>query len=402
MLKKKIEKCDIVLVLITIVFAIGITMFQKNHPNEVSLYNSSTLSYVKAEVIQVVDDQTEMKEDGRYYGVQVLSARILEGDFKNQEVSIDNYLSSTHNVRLYSGQNFIACIDHPDQADSLITVYNYDRIPYIYAFIGVLIALVILIGRSKGARTVISLAFTFYAIVSLLLPMIFHGYSPATSTIFVIVLTIGYTLFMLNGNSLKTWVATFATTIGVILSGVCFELIQNLIHISGYNTDQAEALILISQQTGLQINEILFAGILISCLGAVMDVGMSISSSLFEIKTLNPKITARQIFQSGISIGKDMIGTMCNTLILAFTGSSMTTLVTFLAYSIQYQQLMNSDFIATEMIQGIAGTIGIVLTVPVGALLSAWIYTRFYQRKYPNEQRSDVNIPEIKEADRES
>lgn len=112
-----------------------------------------------------------------------------------------------------------------------------------------------------------------------------------------------------------------------------------------------------------------------------MDVGMSIASSLYELKRVNPEITKHQIFQSGIHIGKDMIGTMCNTLILAFTGSSMTILVTFLAYQIQYNQLMNSDFIATEIAQGIAGTIGIVLTVPIGALISAYMYTRYWHKE---------------------
>ena len=87
-------------------------------------------------------------------------------------------------------------------------------------------------------------------------------------------------------------------------------LLSQLIHISGFNTDQAEALIIISQQTGLKINEVLFSGILISGLGAVMDVGMSIASSLYEVKALNPQITKSQLFKSGINIGKDMIGTM--------------------------------------------------------------------------------------------
>ena len=157
--------------------------------------------------------------------------------------------------------------------------------------------------------------------------MIFSGFSPIISTIFIVILTTGYSLFMLNGASIKTWVAVIATSLGVIISGLSFLVLSQLIHISGFNTDQAEALIIISQQTGLKINEVLFSGILISGLGAVMDVGMSIASSLYEVKALNPQITKSQLFKSGINIGKDMIGTMCNTLILAFTGSSMTILL---------------------------------------------------------------------------
>lgn len=376
---KKINKCQIVLALITILFTVFVYIFQSYHYVDVSLYNSSSLSYVKAQVIEVVDEQSQEDENhsGRYYGVQTLYIKILEGQHQDEKMTIDNYLSTTHNVRLHTGETFIACIDNPKDVNSLVSVYNYYRTPYIYGFICLLMVLVCLIGKSKGVRTILSLVFTLYAIVALLLPMIFNGYSPVLSTILIIILTIGYTLFMLNGHTVKTWVAVLSTSLGVIMSGICFQMISYFIHISGFNTDQSEALILISQQTGLNISEILFAGILISCLGAVMDVGMSIASSLYEIKIVNPQASMKDIFISGIHIGKDMIGTMCNTLILAFTGSSLTTLVTFLAYSIQYNQLMNSDFIAIEIAQGIAGTIGIVLTVPIGAILSGYIYTHF-------------------------
>lgn len=379
---KKISKCDIALVLITIVFTLFVYLFHQQTTN-VSLYNFTSLDYVKARVIEVVEEQTKPDSNSkdRYYGVQSLHAEILEGKRKGEKVYIDNYLTTTHNVRVHTGETFIACIDHPDQANSLVTVYNYYRTPYSYGLIALLIVIVILIGNGKGIRTVISLIFTLFAIVSLLLPMIFQGYSPVLSTIMTLILTIGYSLFMLNGYSIKTWVALLSTILGVIMSGLCFQLMSSFIHISGYNVDQAEALILISQQTGLKINEILFSGILISSLGAVMDVGMSMASSLYEVKCLNPDLTSKEIFQSGIHIGRDMIGTMCNTLILAFTGSSMTILITFLAYQIQYHQLMNSDFMAIEISQGIAGTIGIVLTVPIGALLSSYLYTRHWKHK---------------------
>lgn len=181
---------------------------------------------------------------------------------------------------------------------------------------------------------------------------------------------------MINGSSIKTIVAVIATSLGVLIAGLSFLVLSHLIHISGFNTDQAEALILISQQTHLNISDILFSGILISGLGAVMDVGMSLASSLYEVHTLNPTLTRKQLFISGLNIGKDMIGTMCNTLILAFTGSSMTILLAFLAYQIQYPQLMNSDFIAIEMSQGITGTLGIVLTVPISALLCSLLYKK--------------------------
>ena len=375
---KKRQKTDIIFLLLIIVFSFGVYLYNDKNPVTLSLINSESLGYAKAEVIEVVEENAREDETtkGRYYGVQTLRARILQGDFQGKEVLIDNYLSTTHNVRLHSGQAFIACIDNPLEAETLITVYSYYRAPVIFMFGGIMIGIMVLIGGGKGLRSAVSLLFTMYTILGFMLPMIFNGYSPIWVCIVTVVITAAVSLFLLNGNHKKTWVATIATGMGVILSGIIFQLIASLVHVSGFNTDQAEALILISQNTGLQISQVLFAGILISSLGAVMDVGLSIASSLYEITCHKADITPRELFQSGLRVGKDMIGTMCNTLILAFTGSSLTTLLMLKAYGLEYAQLMNSDFIAMEIAQGISGTIAIIMTVPIGALLSAVLYSR--------------------------
>lgn len=138
----------------------------------------------------------------------------------------------------------------------------------------------------------------------------------------------------------------------------------------------AEGLILIHEETGLQIKDVLFAGVVISSLGAIMDVGMSVVSSLYEIYHHNPTLTAKDIFRSGIEIGKDMIGTMTNTLILAFTGSAFITLLVFLSYQVQFNQLINSNYLSIEIAQGLCGTFGIILTIPAASAISAFMLTR--------------------------
>ena len=125
-----------------------------------------------------------------------------------------------------------------------------------------------------------------------------------------------------------------------------------MIHVDGFSSADAEGLILIHEETGLQIKDVLFAGVVISSLGAIMDVGMSVVSSLYEIYHHNPTLTAKDIFRSGIEIGKDMIGTMTNTLILAFTGSAFITLLVFLSYQVQFNQLINSNYLSIEICSG--------------------------------------------------
>ena len=176
---------------------------------------------------------------------------------------------------------------------------------------------------------------------------------------------------LLNGNSKKTYGAIIATVLGVVLSAICFYLMSEVLKINGFSSDEAESLVLINEATNLQIKDILFAGILISSLGAIMDTGMSIVSALFEVYHHQPNLTRKELFNSGIEIGKDMIGTMTNTLILAFTGSAFVSLLVLFSYNVDVQQLMNSNYIAIEFAQGIAGTLGIVLTVPIASLIAS-------------------------------
>ena len=161
-----------------------------------------------------------------------------------------------------------------------------------------------------------------------------------------------------GGETRTIWIAEFAE-VG--------QIVGHLI---------AEDLILINEATGLRIKDLLFAGVLISSLGAIMDVGMSIVSALFELLHHNPELSAGELFKSGIEIGKNMIGTMTNTLILAFTGSAFITLLVFVSYQVQANQLFNSNYIAIEIAQGICGTFGIVLTVPIASAVSAVMLIR--------------------------
>ena len=114
-------------------------------------------------------------------------------------------------------------------------------------------------------------------------------------------------------------------------------------------------------------------GILIASLGAVMDVAMSISSTIEEISYQNPELGIKGLFFSGMRVGKDMMGTMSNTLILAFAGGSINTLVFIYAYNYEYLQMINMFDIGIEIIQGVASSMGVILTVPICSFLSACI-----------------------------
>ena len=149
-----------------------------------------------------------------------------------------------------------------------------------------------------------------------------------------------------------------------------------LAHVSGLQAQYASEMIYLSQEIGIRVPELLFAGVIIASLGAVMDVGISIASSVFEVHSVDRKLSVTSLYRSGMNVGRDVIGTMSNTLILAFAGSSLNTIIIIILYKLPYIRLINLDLVSVELIQGIAGSIGIILTVPITAFCAAYMATR--------------------------
>ena len=144
--------------------------------------------------------------------------------------------------------------------------------------------------------------------------------------------------------------------------------------ISGYNVSDIETLMTLWNTNRIQVGGLLFSGLLISCLGAVMDVAMSISSAIDEIYKQNSSLTRTELFKAGLRVGRDMMGTDSNTLILAFAGSSVSTLLLDYAYDLPYQQIINSNNIGIAIMQGLAGSFGIVLSVPFTVLICTVLF----------------------------
>ena len=363
---KNYFKESFVIVLVS-AFTLGMCIWGSRVQSGYQHYNNESITYVKGMITEISNEELT-KDPGnakRYVGRQKVKAKVLEGTYKGETVEIDNYLTSASNVFVEPGMKVILSQDQPENTAPYFLVYNYYRSPIIYGMVGMFVLLMILIGGKKGIRATLGLAFTLLTIVMLMLPMISSGISPVLASIVTVVITTAVTLLLLNGFSKKTLTAVLGTALGTMIVGVLFGMVSYFLHISGYNTDEAEFMVLISSNTELKVAEVLFAGVLISSLGAVMDVGMSIASAIWEILEVNPALTAKQLFFSGLNVGKDMIGTMSNTLILAFTGSGLSTLLVLTAYGIRYHQFLSSDFLAIEVGQGLSGTMAVILTVPI-------------------------------------
>lgn len=376
MQKSKSTRVEYLIIFIIIVGMMWMISAFDTQEYEYHRYETSNINYIKAKVIDILNQELTLTgADGEYFtGQQKVVVEILEGHRRGETQEIDNYVTVQHNVIVSKGSYVLICEDIPNNGEPYYTIYNYYRNNSIIGLISCFLLLIIIIGRKKGFYSCLGLLFTIVMVVCYLLPNLYRGkYAMAASVLTVIVSTF-VSCFCIGGLSKKTIIYSANTILGTFSAGVIYAIFSQILHINGCNLDEAESLVLISQETGLQMRGVLFAGIMITSLGAVMDVAVSIGAALCEIAEKSPNIDSKSLFYSGMNIGRDMIGTMTNTLILAFTGESVATLIVFISYGVQYNQLLSSDYLTLELAKGVAGSTAVVLTVPISAVICALCY----------------------------
>lgn len=226
-------------------------------------------------------------------------------------------------------------------------------------------------GGIKGLKTIVTLALTGLAIIKILLPGLLAGYNPILLTVGICAGVTAITLIIVSGLNKKTLAAIIGTTGGVLAAGIIALIFGTLSKLTGLGEQEAQMLMFIPQNTGFDFKGLLFAGIIIGALGAVMDVGMSISSSMSEIQTIKPSISSGELLRAGMNVGRDIMGTMSNTLILAYAGASLPLLLLFFAHDIPVYEFINWETISAEIVRALAGSIGLILTIPLTAITVA-------------------------------
>ena len=356
-------------------FIAAIVIVNRPDPDAPPSY-ASTRIFVPAKVLEIQSDNASPDKwtEGIRIGSQQLLLQIEAGEHKGAQLATINFMSAYSNIDPNIGTRLIVNLDYTEQGEVYVVyIYSYDRIPLYLGFALLFSAIIVLIGGKRGFMALVGLIFTLASLWFLLVPLMLQGISPLPVTICMIGLSAAVSLIALGGFTRKTLCAVIGCVGGVIIAGLCAQIVSTISPVNGFSTAEAEGLVLLGKNNGMEIKGLLVCGILIASLGAAMDVAMAISSAVEELRTVNKSLTAKQLFRSGMNIGRDAMGTMVNTLILAFVGSSLNSLLMFQIYDYPLIQIMNSDLMVIEMLQGLSGTIGIVLTVPLIAAVSAKI-----------------------------
>lgn len=292
------------------------------------LLDTDGRNFEKAEVTNVISGNLSNSGSGK----QTVELKLLSGDHKGKIIQATSSQSYLFGAKCKKGMKVIAIINE-SKGELLASVYSVNRGPMVWLMAAVFVAIVV--------------AFTTVV-----------------------------TMCMVDGITKKSVAAMLGTIIGVVFSGAFALIFGQVTSITGYNVSDIENLVYVGEMTDIKIGELLFAGILIASLGAVMDVGMSIASTLNELKEQNPQMMLKELFQSGMNVGRDMMGTMTNTLILAFTGGSINTLVFIFAYNYEYQQVINMYSVGIEIMQGLSSSLGVIMAVPVTSWIAAFLYSK--------------------------
>ncbi|HFE9700895.1 TPA: YibE/F family protein [Clostridium perfringens] len=335
---------------------------------------NKNVKYYEGKVKRITKEMLEGDKyiEGIELGYQNIVIEILEGPEKGKEYEIVNNISRIYNMPVEEDTKVILGFFYENDEIKDIAVYSYKRSNIIFLLVLLFVIVIIVVGGVKGIKSLVSLFFTCVCIIFLMIPLMLRGVNPILAAIFSALISIIVTLVLVSGINKKTFTAILGTLSGIIISGVIAISFGKLANLSGISMEEAESMMYIAENTSLNIHGIMFAAILIASLGAVMDVAMSISSSIFEINDINDTLNKMELFKSGMNIGKDIIGTMANTLILAFAGGSLNTIIMLYASNMSKNQILNLDVLCIEVIQGLAGSIGIILTVPITAFIASY------------------------------
>lgn len=344
----------------------------------------SGVIYEKAKVVAITGGAYQGDQDMEDVpvGKQELTAELISGDYKGQRFSLTNNLSYLYGTVLKEGDTITVAFSLTDGKVENVVLQDYDRTVPLAVIVLLFLLVTILVGGKVGAKSLLGLGLTILCVFVILIPLLLDGWPTLPTVLALCAFVTVITFVVLGGVNRKTVCAILGTIMGVALAMAFGKFACWLLRIDGYKMYVAvptvEPLLQLRQTQdpahALRLADLLVGGILLAALGAVNDVAMSISSAMNELIAVNSSLTRRQLFKSGMNIGRDMVGTMTNTLILALVGGSFAMIIYYTSMEPSWVQLMSTTFLSVEMVQALASSIGVILAVPFSVVIGMLLF----------------------------
>ncbi len=338
---------------------------------------------VKAKVIEILNtDLNEYKlgDDIHKQKTIYFKAKILSGDDKGKIVEATqqiNDLYAGEQEEITNGKKILLMEMYgTNEVDYIMT--EYVRTDYLIILGFIFILFLIVFGRKKGVNTIVSLVFTCLSIFAVFIPAVLSGHNIYLWSIITCLFIIIMTLLLINNISKKTLCAMIGCIGGVVMTALLTIIMTRIMHLTGLIDEQSYYLQLADTSQDFDLKAMMFGGIIIGAVGAIMDVAVSISASLLEVfeKAKDKDKNVKSLMKSGMTIGHDMMGTMANTLVMAYIGGSLSTTLLLIIYSGSLIELLNREMIIVELLQIMVGSFGLLLTIPLTSLICSFIYCK--------------------------
>ena len=346
-----------------IIFAL-LTLVLNVHANEnieLEILQSQLGRVTNIEYIDLTDNDTVQTK-------QNVEVELLKGNLKGSKVLVENILSGNpyYDIKLKEGKKVILHVE--DDGDGLnFSIADVYRAPILWWLSLLFCGLLIYVGKKKGIYSLVSIVFTCGLIYFCLSPLILHSVNPIVATVIICLISTAITMYLVGGFNKKSTSATLGCILSLVFAGLLSYISVKAASLTGFSNENC--MFLFSAHPELDFVGIAISSIIIATLGAVMDVGMSIASTINEIYTLDNSKTIKELFNSGMNVGRDIIGTMANTLILVYFGGSLPLIL--LSSNIDWQKFVNLNQVITEIVAALIGSSAIIICVPITAIVTA-------------------------------
>ncbi|KAB3526240.1 YibE/F family protein [Alkaliphilus serpentinus] len=352
------KKSIIILLMIMIIF--GFNVYYS--------YGEEVRQYEKYKAV-ITDIKERIENRSRIYTIE---ARFIDGPYENKTIDF-NHLpieGTSSDVSLRKEMTIIVSVQLLDDRIDSVSLYDVERRGVLKVLAVIFISLLIIFGGFKGIRAAVSLTLTLILILFCLVPLILKGFNPLLASILTASLAILINFILIGGFSRKSFCAIISTIGGTVIAGLFAYHFGNLMALTGVSEDTIQTFISYSN-IKIDYRGLLFSGIIIGAIGAIMDVSMSIISFIFEMKDKYPTTTPQSLFKSGLNVGKDMMATMANTLILAYAGASLPIFLLFTTMEVSFIDAINLEFISEEILRSLCGSIGLISTIPLSSFIAS-------------------------------
>ena len=331
---------------------------------------------IKARVIRVTDVNVQNVSGESEFITVKFKAQALNTDLRGKTVEAVQEIDKSYafSPRQVEENDRVLISGYVQNGEMQYYFGDFIRITPLLWLLVIFCVLIVVFSKMQGLKTVVSLGFTCLSVFFVLIPAILNGHNIYLWSILVCVFMTVMTLCLISGFNVKALCAGIGCISGVMCSGLITLIMDKFLNMTGLIEEESIYLVQLYPDNPINLKAIIFAMIIVGAVGAVMDVSMSISSSLYELRIKSPSIRPNALMKSGFTIGRDMMGTMANTLVLAYIGSSLTSVLLLVAYNADIQQVINRELIVAEILQALAGSMGMLLTLPLTSAVCSVIY----------------------------